>query len=882
MRVNVRSFLVVIACLLFSKPVLFAQSYSYTNEPLLQIITDIEKRTEYRFLYREALISDIKVSIEANESSFLARLSEELKPNNIGLKIDEDRKQALIYRSSEKDAVKTIRVNGFVVDSGTGDRLPYSTISWRDDGELKGVASNPSGSFDIITNSDASELSFIVSYVGYKPQSFALSFDEQTLWKDISIRMEPEELGGKEIVIRGVNFYTISDTVLDGMVKVGAFSPLGESNAVRSLQMLPSVSLNNAISDGINIRGSSSDGFQVLLDGQVMYHQSHLFGLLDAMNPDVLKTSGFYYDITPAQFQAPLGGTLSLITKTASLNEIRGSAGFSNTAGNATLEVPLIKGTSSLLVSGRLSYLDQINWLNNQGLVEFGLDVNRPADVVLNQPPPQSGPNFIQSISLNTIEVDNTEAQFYDVHSKFYYETTNGSQFSISGYLGHDDASQDYFRSVADVPVQYTTTNFWDTKTISANFSTRLSETTFSESSIGLSNYESQYTKDDFEFQFRQDEAGPNRDSSITAQLSLENSLTEFTAHQSFYTTFEGFSMKYGIKYSDFDVEYAEISLLRNSFRNRRTSQLVDLYHQVDITGIDQMNINLGNRFHYFSNGQYLRWSPRAKVQFFPESMVSAGLGFSRNYQFMHQLQFYNINSSDFWVLTNEDQPPSAVNYYTASVQFRPADMLYLQVEGYYKAFENLRFHELNTGLASNSFRNDESPWFYENDGIGKGIEVLMKNRFNKISFTSAYTLSSIRLRNDRINNGEYFYADWDRRHQFSLVSEISMFTGFNAYVSYTYGTGSPNRFDLQRFQETPRLPDYSRVDLTFSYSVQINDGSLKASVSVYNLTDNRNPWYAERKPVTIETRNRELRASAMTNVFDLGVQPSFSIAYYF
>lgn len=879
-----RSFLVVIACLFIADPVLLAQNYSYTNEPLIKVITDIEKNTEYRFLYREALISDIKISIDANESSVMAQLSDELKPSNIGLKVDESRKQALIYRSTEKDEVKTIRVNGFVVDSRSGDRLPYSTISWRDEGELKGVASNPSGSFDIITNSDASELSFIVSYVGYKPQSFALSFDEQTLWKDISIRMEPEELGGQEIVIKGVNFYTISDTVLDGMVKVGAFSPLGESNAVRSLQMLPSVSLNNAISDGINIRGSSSDGFQVLLDGQVMYHQSHLFGLLDAMNPDVLKTSGFYYDITPAQFQAPLGGTLSLITKTASLNEIRGSAGFSNTAGNATLEIPLIKGSSSLLVSGRLSYLDQVDWLNNQGLVEFGLDVNRPADVVFNQPPSQGGggANLIQSISLNTIEVQNTEARFYDVHSKLYFETTKGSQFSISGYLGHDNASQDYNRSLADIPVEYSTTNFWDTKTISANFNSRLSESTFSESSIGLSIYDSRYAKDDFEFQFRQDESGPNRDSSITAQLSLENSLTEFTAHQSFYTTFEGFSMKYGIKYSDFDVEYAEISLLRNSFSNRRTSQLVDLYHQLDYNGLEQVNFYLGNRLHYFSNGQYLRWSPRAKIQFFPESMISAGLGFSRNYQFMHQLQFYNINSSDFWVLTNEDQPPSAVNYYTASVQFRPADMLYLQIEGYYKAFENLRFHELNTGLASNSFRNDESPWFYENDGIGKGIEVLMKNRFNKISFTSAYTLSSIRLRNDRINNGEYFYADWDRRHQFSLVSEVSMFTGFNAYVSYTYGTGSPNRFDLQRFQETPRLPDYSRVDLTFSYSVQMQRNSLKASISIYNLTDNRNPWYAERKPVTVETRNREFRASAMTNVFDLGIQPSFSIAYYF
>lgn len=126
-------------------------------------------------------------------------------------------------------------------------------------------------------------------------------------------------------------------------MKIGTFSPLGESNAVRSLQMLPAVSMNTALNDGINIRGSSSDGFHVLLDGLTVYNQSHLFGLLDAMNADVLKSSGFYYDVTPAQYQAPLGGTLSLITRTGSINDFRSSFGISNTALKSTVEGPLIK-----------------------------------------------------------------------------------------------------------------------------------------------------------------------------------------------------------------------------------------------------------------------------------------------------------------------------------------------------------------------------------------------------------------------------------------------------------------------------------------------------------------------------------------------------------
>src|SRR5690606_36937377 len=108
------------------------------------------------------------------------------------------------------------------------------------------------GTFDIVTQSEAQTLSFLVSYVGYRSQTFSLNITEQTNWKDVSVRLAPDAFAGKEIIVKGINFYTASDTVLSGLIKVGAFSPLGESNAVRSLQMLPSVSMSTAVNDGIN------------------------------------------------------------------------------------------------------------------------------------------------------------------------------------------------------------------------------------------------------------------------------------------------------------------------------------------------------------------------------------------------------------------------------------------------------------------------------------------------------------------------------------------------------------------------------------------------------------------------------------------------------
>lgn len=39
------------------------------------------------------------------------------------------------------------------------------------------------------------------------------------------------------------------------------------------------------LSSGLNIRGSRTDGFQILLDGVPVYSQSHFFGMFDLSAP---------------------------------------------------------------------------------------------------------------------------------------------------------------------------------------------------------------------------------------------------------------------------------------------------------------------------------------------------------------------------------------------------------------------------------------------------------------------------------------------------------------------------------------------------------------------------------------------------------------------
>lgn len=894
----------------FSSRALRAQTFQFDDTPLLEAIEQIESATPYSFLYRESLIANVRVSFTSSSEDLVDSLRAELDQNQIGLSYQEASNHILLFRKKTVSRSSSVYVSGFVVDAQSGERLPYSTLSWREEGILKGISSTKTGQYTLQTETKQATLAITVSYIGYTSQVITLNIQEQPEWNEVTIRLEPELFTGNEVIINGVNYYSVADTHLTKLVDLGVFNPLGETNTLRSLQQLPAVSTSTALSEGINIRGSAADGFRVLLDGQTMYNQSHLFGLLDVMNSDVLRTSGFYYDVTPAQFDAPLGGTLALVTASGSLNELKGNAGLSNSSGKITLEGPLKKGKASWLVSGRHSLIDQLNWFNNQELVDFGLDVGRPlqldeSTVTLVVGQDNVGLDEIDVVDVRSSFIDpvSSSANFYDVHGKVHWETNTGGVLTVSSHFASDNAAQQYNRVVEiddrgtarreddlEISQLFDTENEWNSEHVVAHAGFMLSRSTYSNSHIGFSNYFSNFLKGDFPFTVPRDPAEPDgRRITVLDELYLENSVRDFSVKQEFLHSFPGLNIAQGISYTDYDVRYIDRGVERPSFQSRRTSQLVDLYQQFDFSNLDGVRVQVGHRLHYFSNGRYTRWSPRARFQLFPNAPVSFGLGYSQNYQFLHQLQFFNINSTDFWILTNEDQPPSSVQYYSSGIYVRPLPFLYLHMEGYLKNFNNLRIHELNTANISSTFQNDQVPWFFNNTGVGRGLEWVATTTFNRGKLSATYALSSMELENARINDGDPFAADWDRLHQFTASAEFRIIKHLNTYASWTLASGTPDRVTSFERGDDLRHSTYSRIDLSARYIMYTQKQRVELTLSVYNLLNRDNEWYSERLNLIVEQQiNNRFEtvvprvASGNAQVFDLGIQPSVGLVVYF
>lgn len=856
----------------------FAQ-YNYRNEPVLQVIQDIKRQTSYRFLYRDALVAGIRLTFSSDEDHIWDNFGRALRTHDLNLKVDTSRRQAVIFRRENGALLsKEITISGQVVNASTGVRLPFASIFWEQNGRPNGVSSNKSGVFTIERTFKQSSINLRCSYVGYVPETVTLDLTKPSDIRELTFRLKPKKMEINKLVVVGRNNNSNLNKHAASLVNISTFSPMGESNTLRALQALPSVSLSPALSGGLNVRGSPTDGFRVMLDGVTIFNQSHLFGLIDSFNSDALQRIGFVYDIAPVQYQAPPGGTLSLLTKTGSLHKVSGTGGISNSAVRFSLGGPIKKGRSSWYIAARKSYMDAVNWFSNGRLVRWGLNVNRRQSSLADK--------FINFQSI-LVKPKNARASFSDFDAKIYFESKNGDRIILSGYYGGDHThqkSERLFRSLSPPgssgfsyqPVL--SKNNWQNGAASIRYQHWFGENVYSTFTAGTSIYKTSFSKDDFTYL----QVDP-LDQSLRAFIypfKSKSVLNDFKFEQKTDIYAGSWTFTGGIVYKYYLGQYLEHSFNRPGYFSTQSANNISVYSQVNYNGSDIINFFGGLRGHYYSNGHYLRWSPRIKLKFFPKSDVSLAAGYSRNYQFLSDISLSNTVTSNIWILAGRHQPPTSVNYYTAGAYFDIFDFLYAQVEGYIKKFDNVRLHELNTFSLSNTF--NKNPWYIDNSGTGKGLEFLVHLGFKLVTFTQTLTISSIKLSNPAINNGKAFYADWDRRYRYTAKLETHPLNHFSLYLSWMLATGAPNRLATFGPQNKKRLDDYRRADLSAKYTHRFQSASITFLASIFNVFNHSNIWYRDLIIAIDRSSTPAQFRGATVDVYDIGFQPSFNISVAF
>jgi hypothetical protein len=203
----------------------------------------------------------------------------------------------------------------------------------------------------------------------------------------------------------------------------------GEVDFLRSIQMLPGVSSVGEASNGVNIRGGTTDQNLILLDDTPIFNPTHMFGMFSVVPPDGVSSLDLYKGNVPARFGGRTAAVLDISLKTPNLENLKVTGGISFISNKIMIEAPIIKNKLGIYIAGRASYSDFLLPIVSQ-------------------------------------EFDSVKTNFAELVTKLFWRVNSKNTFTAMAY-----GSNDYFQTnlLATLPNVVGTTTFFEHKTLNFN-----------------------------------------------------------------------------------------------------------------------------------------------------------------------------------------------------------------------------------------------------------------------------------------------------------------------------------------------------------------------------------------------------------------------------
>lgn len=223
---------------------------------------------------------------------------------------------------TESESEGKYTINGYVSDEN-GEMLIGANIYIAD--KNIGTVSNPYGFYSITLPKGEYTLSY--SFIGYEIYSEAVNLikDERKNVKLLPATENIEEVKiTAERIDANIRDITMSTEKLQTKTIKKIPVLMGESDIIKSIQLLPGVQSSVEGSSGFYVRGGNADQNLILLDGATVYNPSHLFGFFSVFNSDAVKDVVLYKGGIPAEYGGRLSSVLDLKMKEGNYEKIKG------------------------------------------------------------------------------------------------------------------------------------------------------------------------------------------------------------------------------------------------------------------------------------------------------------------------------------------------------------------------------------------------------------------------------------------------------------------------------------------------------------------------------------------------------------------------------
>jgi hypothetical protein len=653
---------------------------------------------------------------------------------------------------------------------------------------------------------------------------------------------------------------------------------LGEPDPIRSLTLLPGVSLSSDASTAISVRGGAADQNLFLLDEATVYNPSHILGFLSTFNADAVDNFTLYKGAIPARFGGRLSSVVDVRQREGNANEFVGSASIGLLASKGTLEGPLPKRVGSYMIAARRSYADLFAPLASDTAIR------------------------------------DTRAYFYDLNAKGNVRLGSNGALLLSAYLGRDR-----FTGGTDFGAG------WGNRATTLRWNQAVANRLFSKVTLAAGTYD-----------YRIDVV-TGLDDSLTWRSQIRS--LDAKIDQTLYVSPTN-TLEFGAQFTSQEIRPGDLipNTATETFRERRIqprqAQLPALYLGQELQLGARVSVRYGLRYasyarrgaatiYQYRNDAPVVWNESLSryeagvvsdsIAYASGSTVSSAGGFeprvsgrvmlgqnssikasyARTQQFLLLVSNTNsVSPLDVWEPAGPYIEPQRADQYALGYSANRFGYE-LSVEGYWKRATNVVDFIDGSDVLLNPRIETQ---MVQGSGRAYGLEMLLRRTAGTTTGWVSYTLARSEQRFPvparsggsgigGINDGAWYPSPFDKTHNLSVVVLRPLGAKWTIGTTFMLATGLPTTFPGARYtidgllvtefgpRNGGRLPLYHRLDLNATR--QFRRGELQFGVlNAYNRFNAQSLRFRQ------QVANPRVTEAVQTSIF--GIVPSVAYAFHF
>jgi hypothetical protein len=729
---------------------------------------------------------------------------------------------------------QNVFLQGKIYDSTT--RQPVGSVSVQDLSSSEGTLSNDQGAFRLRLK--RGDHVIIFSHLGFENADTTIIIKENL---DITVFLHPSDISLNEVTVRAeaseniVSSQRISSVTIKKQEMMKMPSLLGETDPLGLLRFTPGVQSGSEGNTGFNIRGGGNDQNLILYDNALVYNPGHLLGFFSVFNPDAVKDVNIMKSGIPSRYGGKLSSVISVRSFEGNRDSLELNANVGLISSRLTLSGPLSDHRGTFIIGGRRTYLNLL-----------------------------AEPIISKMVKNQTFFSKDNRYGFYDMNAGIGYSLGPDDHITISAYHGRDNYNMFRNRIKQNYNLQWGNSLgsiIWEHSGVSRKLISGVSWTKY--------NFDVTGSQDEYSFGLFSSVSDINfrSDLSVTMKSHVISTGVELIEHHFVPNNITANASNFVLNFNQFNPMNAfeggiyaddEFQLFHNlhvsagirlSFFSQHGPYDKYIGNPPDITQ-DTIHYSRYQSLAFYSNPE-----PRIILRYEIDKNTSIKASYMRIAQYVHLATSGTVSlPTDLWIPSTSFIKPMTGSQVSAGY-FRNYNRneFEFSAEVYYKSMKNKL--EFLRGIVYNSIFGKLEDNITAGQGRSYGFELFLRKKTGKLTGLVSYTLSATEQKFNIINEGYWYPAKYDRRHDLTFTATEKLNSKWNFSSSFILTSGNAYTIPIGRYiiqgnlvneyggVNKFRMPAYHRLDISLTRQVKMKNLYSELILSVYNVYNRANPY---------------------------------------